>query len=351
MELQTLSTKNSLEIFLTDKGLDPVLNKIREEIDSFSADVNTKKGREEIASMAHKIARSKTHIDNVGKELVAELKKQPSLIDAERKRIRDILDNWKDEVRRPLTEFEETEKRKIEKFKNGIDALNEIAKTNPLLPSTSIADEVKYTKETFVIDDSWEDFQVIAQMAFDKAISHLESIYEQAIRREEEQKELERLRAEAAERAKKDELERVAKEAAEKAKIEAEEKANREKKEIELKATRERELLEKQKKEAEARELKLKEEAVLREKQRIAAEQKAELDKQEAIKRERLRIEAEQKLAQEAAAKKAENINHKKKINNEILRKLLALGISEEISKEIITKAAKGELGQMKICY
>ena len=52
-------------------------------------DVTTKKGRDAIASIAHKVARSKTALDNIGKELVAELKDVPKKIDAERKRIAD----------------------------------------------------------------------------------------------------------------------------------------------------------------------------------------------------------------------------------------------------------------------
>ena len=38
------------------------------------------KGRDAIASMAHKVARSKTYIDNAGKDTVAELKTLPKQI-------------------------------------------------------------------------------------------------------------------------------------------------------------------------------------------------------------------------------------------------------------------------------
>ncbi len=101
--------ETALQVFQQANGLDPYLQQIRAEIDSFVPDVSTKKGRDAIASIAHKVARSKTALDNVGKELVAELKEIPKKIDAERKRMRDTLDAWKDEVRAPLNEWEQAE--------------------------------------------------------------------------------------------------------------------------------------------------------------------------------------------------------------------------------------------------
>ena len=91
------SKETALQVYSAANGLDPFLQKIREEIDSFVPDVATRKGREAIASIAYKVARSKTALDNVGKELVAELKEVPKKIDAERKRMRDLLDGWQAE--------------------------------------------------------------------------------------------------------------------------------------------------------------------------------------------------------------------------------------------------------------
>lgn len=86
-EIATIPTKeNALAVFSAAQGLDPFLSVIRAEIDGFIPDVSTRKGRDAIASIAHKVARSKTALDNVGKELVAELKDIPKKIDAERKR-------------------------------------------------------------------------------------------------------------------------------------------------------------------------------------------------------------------------------------------------------------------------
>jgi len=108
-DIATIPTETAMVVYTSPNGLDPYIAKIREEIDLFIPDVSTKKGRDAIASIAHKVAKSKVYLDNCGKELVAELKQKPALIDAERKRMRDTLDAWKDEVRRPLTDWENAE--------------------------------------------------------------------------------------------------------------------------------------------------------------------------------------------------------------------------------------------------
>ena len=69
--------KTALEVYKTENGLDPWIAKIRKEVESFVPDVTTKKGRDAIASIAYKVAKSKTALDNLGKELVSELKELP----------------------------------------------------------------------------------------------------------------------------------------------------------------------------------------------------------------------------------------------------------------------------------
>ena len=98
--------------FFKPNGADAVLSALKEEVRKVAAmlDISTPSGREAIASLAYKVARSKTALDEKGKELVGAIKKQSGEIDAERKRVRDELDALKDEVRKPLTDWEDAEK-------------------------------------------------------------------------------------------------------------------------------------------------------------------------------------------------------------------------------------------------
>ena len=52
-------------------------------------------------------------MDSAGKKLVADWKEKAKKVDESRKIARDFLDNLRDEVRRPLTEWEEAEEKRI----------------------------------------------------------------------------------------------------------------------------------------------------------------------------------------------------------------------------------------------
>lgn len=110
-DLVVIEKSSAMAVFTNNEQLDPIIEKIEKEARSLVPDVSTKKGRDAIASMAHKVARSKTYIDNAGKDLVAELKALPKQIDESRRIARERLDALKDEVRRPLTEWEAEQER------------------------------------------------------------------------------------------------------------------------------------------------------------------------------------------------------------------------------------------------
>ena len=89
MDLVVIEKKNAMAVFTNNDQLDPLIELIEKEARSLVPDVTTKKGRDAIASMAHKVARSKTYIDNAGKDLVAELKALPKQIDESRRVVRE----------------------------------------------------------------------------------------------------------------------------------------------------------------------------------------------------------------------------------------------------------------------
>ncbi|MGA7808081.1 hypothetical protein, partial [Bradyrhizobium sp.] len=93
--------------------VETILSAIEKDVRAEAFEVATHGGRERIKSIAYKIARSKTTLDELGKEHVAEIKKQSAAIDAERRVIRDRLDALKDEVRGPLTAWEAAEAARV----------------------------------------------------------------------------------------------------------------------------------------------------------------------------------------------------------------------------------------------
>src|SRR4051812_35235226 len=103
-------------IFSSKETVDDVLAAIRAEADKFIEvrDISTPAGRAAIASFAHsKIAKSKTALDALGKTVKEEAQEKVYRVDDERRRIREFLDALRDEVRAPLTEWEEADRKRI----------------------------------------------------------------------------------------------------------------------------------------------------------------------------------------------------------------------------------------------
>jgi colicin import membrane protein len=105
-ELVVIEPANVLTVFTKPDQMDPILDRIFKEARSQVPDTSTAKGRAAIASLAYKVAQTKTYLDGLGKDLVAEMKKLPAVVDESRRNMRDKLDALKDEVRQPLTDWE-----------------------------------------------------------------------------------------------------------------------------------------------------------------------------------------------------------------------------------------------------
>ncbi|STQ71506.1 hypothetical protein [Hafnia alvei] len=328
-DLVVIEKTNALAVFTSQEQLDPLIEAIEKEARSLVPDLSTKKGRDAIASMAHKVARSKTYIDNAGKDLVAELKALPKQIDESRRLVRERLDALKDEVRRPLTEWEaEQERIKAEEAMNSMH------------------------EEALVMNAEF-DHQRAAKIEADHEMALLMNEKIDREREEARQK---------AEQAKREHEERIKREAEEKARREADEAAKRE---IEAAAAREREALlakelaERERIESEQRAEREKKEALAKaERERIAAEEKAQREKEEAIQRERAAAEAreqarlaEEKRIKDEEARRAADKEHRKTINNKALQDLIAAGVPEECAKLCITAIAKGNITAISINY
>ena len=339
MQLAEVPPKETaLQVYSAANGLDPFLKKIREEIDSFIPDVATRKGREAIASIAYKVARSKTALDNVGKELVAELKEVPKKIDAERKRMRDLLDGWQAEVRQPLTEWEQREEARKAKHQAGIDQISLRLECRDL-DAAELKSNIAWL-EGMAIGENWEEYEVEASRAKDKALAALRDALVVREKYEAEQAELAELRRKLAEQEQKDREARIAQEAAEKAQREAEAKAQAERdaaaqreRDLELQAERAK----RAEQEAQQRAEQAERDALAKAEQAAAAERQRQIDEQARIERE-------------AKAREADKA-HKAAINRAALEAFIAGGMPEDCAKQAVTLIAKRQIPGVSIHY
>lgn len=343
-ELVTVPSKETaLEVFKADKGLDPYLAAIREELDAFLAEpptLDTAKGRQAYASMAHKIARSKTAIDNIGKELVADLKQLPKTIDAERKRWRDQLDAWRDEARGPLNKWEAAEEARKANHEAGIQHIKDCAMGLIGGEPQPYALLFRELEEKVVVDESWEEYEAEAHRAKADAMASLKAAFAEHQKREAEQAELERLRQEQAVREQKEREERIAREAEERARREAEAAAQAERdavarREAEAKAAAERrerehqEAIERQRREAEAERQRIEDDHRRREEERLA----------------------EERRQQDELARRQADKEHRARINRAALEAMINGGMPEDCAKTAITLIAKGQIPSITINY
>lgn len=319
MNLVVIEKKNAMAVFTNNDQLDPLIEAIEKEARSLVPDVTTKKGRDAIASMAHKVARSKTYIDNAGKDLVAELKALPKQIDESRRVVRERLDALKDEVRRPLTEWEaEQERIKAEEAMNALHA-------------EALAMNEEFDRQLAARIESDHEMALLMNDAFDR--EQADKAAEAERQRIAHEEEIKRMAAAAAAR------------------------------EVEQRAQRERE-------EAALREAALKAQAEQAERDRIAAEKKAEADKQAAIEAERrkaqeeadrIRREAEQReqarLAEEKRkadeqARREADVKHRKAVGVEVVKALMAnTSLTRDQAIEVLTAVKDGRIPHTGISY
>lgn len=318
-DLVVIEKANALTVFKSADQIEEILQKVEREVMSFVPDVTSAKGRKEIASLAYRVSQTKSYLDGLGKDLVAELKEVPKLIDANRKTVRDRLDALRDKARQPYTDWEAEQER------------------------------IKAEEE--------------ARIAAEKLAAQIESDHEIALLLNEK---FDRDAAEAKAEAERQRIaheEEIKRRAVEQAKIEAEQKAQQEReaaarREAELKAKAEQaerdriaaqERAEREANEAQERTARLAQEArdqAEREKQAAIAE-----EQRKAKAAEDARLAEEKRIADEAAARAAD-VKHRKAINNQAKANLIAnAGLTEEQAIAVITAIAKGTISAITINY
>lgn len=122
--------KTPAELFEDDAMITSVLDRVEELAWAHEPDLSTDKGRKAVASQAYKVARTKTGLDEAGKALTADWKVRIGLIDANRKRIRERLDKLRDDVRRPLTEWEEEDAARVAQHQAALETVRELGNRN-----------------------------------------------------------------------------------------------------------------------------------------------------------------------------------------------------------------------------
>ncbi|EPL6656118.1 cell envelope biogenesis protein TolA [Proteus mirabilis] len=310
-ELVVIEQATALDLFTAPEKVNQMLEHIKslaeEERKELDSDFSVAKNRKAFASLAYKVAQTKTYIDKEGKAVVDKLKELPKKVDASRKIFRDELDALSTDIRKPLTEWEAQEKAReeAEALKKQIEVDHEEA-----LQMNELFDLRKAEEERKRIAREEEMKRQAAEQARLEAERKAQQEIEAAARREREAKEA----AERAEREKQEAIQR-----AEQAAKEAKEKAERDAKEAQERAEREKQL------------------AI------DAVRKKA----QEA---EQARLAEEERKRQEEAKRQADK-EHRRKYNQETLQALVSHGFDEKLATEFIKLVASNKIPHVTMNY
>ncbi|KAB7730793.1 coiled-coil domain-containing protein [Proteus mirabilis] len=310
-ELVVIEQATALDLFTAPEKVNQMLEHIKslaeEERKELDSDFSVAKNRKAFASLAYKVAQTKTYIDKEGKAVVDKLKELPKKVDASRKIFRDELDALSTDIRKPLTEWEAQEKAReeAEALKKQIEVDHEEA-----LQMNELFDLRKAEEERKRIAREEEMKQQAAEQARLEAERKAQQEIEAASKREREAKEA----AERAEREKQEAIQR-----AEQAAKEAKEKAERDAKEAQERAEREKQLA-------------------------IEAERK------KAQEAEQARLAEEERKRQEEAKRQADK-EHRRKYNQETLQALVSNGFDEKLATEFIKLVASNKIPHMTMNY
>jgi colicin import membrane protein len=335
-------------------GIDALLSKLEKDVRSIDTDISTPSGRAVIKSLAFKVTRSKTALDDMGKALVADLKKKTGSVDAERRKIRDRLDALAEEIRKPLTDWENIEKDRVAGHESAVAAMMSIS-TEASSNEAPAAIQGRIDRLAEINNREWQEFGKQASVTHATSYADLTRKLAAAIKRETDAADLARLRTEQAEREQKEREARIAADAAAKATRDAEAKAARDAQEAIERAAAEQRRVERERQDAIAK-------AEEAERARIAAVAKAEQDKkaaaakakrdrEAAVEAERKRFESAHVAEQAESARREADEQHKVKVHTEAAMALMNAGLSKDDAKAAVVAIASGSVPRIKLSY
>jgi len=362
-ELALFQAYTPLAVLTDEKVYSEFYQKLRDLVDAQEPDVSTLKGRKAIASLAAKVARTKTAIDDAGKKLNEDARAQINAVDASRRTIREQLDDLKVEARKPLTDWEEAETAREAEVIAQLQAIRDMGRVDFIDTAGDVQSRLAELDAMEIQPDVHRDGLSIAEAAKAEAIESLTTAHERMVREEQERAELAKLRAAEAAR-----QEREAAEAAERERIAAEKRAAEEAEAQRIaaeKAAAEREA--RLQKEAEERarataERKAQEEREATERahaEALAAERRRAEEAERAAQADRDRIakeEADRKAAADrAAAEQAareKNRAHRGKIMAAAKEAIMEAGpVEEPIARAIVLAIAAGSVPAITIQF
>lgn len=356
VKIEDITADNAPAIF-GHNSLNRFVDMVRAEVVGEVPDLTTDKGRKRIASLAAQVARSKTALDGAGRAYLKKLKEMPKGIEAELREFIAAMDALRDEVRKPLNEWEAEQEAAKAVVQEAIDEIVNYYTLPEDCDSQAIRFRIAQLEAPLPTIEVFGDRLEEAEMKRKHGIAILMEALDKRKKYEAEQAELVESRRKIAAL----EEEARIKAAAEKA-VEDERQRVAQQQEQERAAAQERI------RQAEQETLEAQRLVQQAENDRIAAEQRAERERQQADQRaEQARLDEQRRQQEEQAEQRRQaqareaNRAHCGAINKAALEALLAVNmstegqlesfLSETEAKAIITAIIRGQIPAVAITY
>ena len=346
--LPEINKSNEMTVFVAN-GCDPIISRVQQLVNEFNENpptLTTVKGRAKYKSIASNIAKSKKHVEKIGRELAASVKSEASEILEKESAIRQevirftkTMDKMRDDVKAPAVEWEKFDTARQENHQQVIASINgnnrSIDDNGRNLSAEHLELRLQSMNEFDLSDANCEEFlpQYIDSVTTIQALIVSEFL-PNAIKRESDEAELIALRQQQ-------EQQQAIDKASEQSRID---KLNAEQKQKDAEL-----MLENERKQSKLN-------AEIAEKQRLIDSDNAEKQRLQSIEDEKqagvLRQQQEQRKKEQDEEDRESNTEHRKKFNREALEVIVEVGgISQEQGIEILKAIINKKVPHLAMSY
>lgn len=309
------------------------------------ADPETDDGRKLMKAVSRDVSSAKARLEEMQKSQTEDLRKKKEAIDAEGRKIRTELEKLRDDIKAPALAVEQRELARITAHKDRLARIAALAVFHVEQTAADIEARLDALEQEFFgenaekgVNYNWQEFNDLACEEHNRVYALLDQALAAAQKREDEQRELEELRASKVAAAAKEQAEKEAREREEAAATKAREEAQ-----AKIQAESERAArAELEKKQAEERAAKAEADAKRQAEEAAEKAAQAERDRQ---------AEEKRKAAEDEKAREADKA-HRATINREALACIMQHAtLTEQQGIAVLTAIAKGHIKHVKITY
>lgn len=171
-----LPEARALEAFKKPGGLEPLLQAIEKECRGRPQILTTKSGRDNIRSLAYQISQAKVRLDEIGANLNKPLQAEIDKVNDGRKVAKARLQNLQDEIRKPLTDWEAAEEKRIAAHEEKLKWFESLIIWGPEMPKPTTSAMIQARIDLIEADArDWEEYKTRAARIKEETLKALRS--------------------------------------------------------------------------------------------------------------------------------------------------------------------------------